>query len=170
MKEHPILFSGEMVRAILAGTKTQTRRVIKPQPKYDITSPHWTVPIYPPNVRRLWVRETWQLAPMPDHGVPWAYRATEPDFATAWRPSIFMPRAASRLTLELTSVRVERVQDISDIDLIREGIDPEYVGADQKQLRRSGYQYLWDSLNAKRGYSWESNPWVFVLSFKRIQP
>lgn len=183
MKEHPILFSGEMVRAILDGRKTQTRRVITPRPvSWD------SEPIYNTSARgwhfkggekykykcpygipgdRLWVRETWHEA-TPEPGFL-VYRATyrwPQDFK--WKPSIFMPREASRITIEVTDIRVERVQDISDEDVLAEGFR-----MDNTAIFSRGYQgamqILWDSINAKRGFGWNANPWVWVVSFKVIK-
>ena len=201
--ERPIIFSTEMVRAILDGRKTQTRRAIKPQPKdanqrYDL--PEWELwgggyPEHGKRVRcpygqpgdRLWVRETWAVAPLAIH-----YRAgndfksfpDEPrlyDYASTqgWRPSIFMPRWASRITLEVIDVRVERVQDISDADALAEGIyrysdhaawtytwnhdmPPHYYGKAVFAFRA-----LWDSINSRRGYGWDINPWVWVVEWAK---
>lgn len=194
MKERPILFSGAMVRAILEGRKTQTRRVIPndwwrcldPDDEDDRAA---AIPQCPYGVPgdRLWVRETWWQIPEPtarqlrDGADTWpkvAYAADESDvereenreFGWKLRPSIFMPRQFSRLTLEITSVRVERVQDISEGDASAEGV---YVGAEEPRATsgyygpRNAYKHLWDSINAKRGHSWESNPWVWVLEFRR---
>lgn len=203
MREHPILFSGAMVRALLDGAKTQTRRVVKPQPVYgDVAgtfaswmfkkrhaSGHW---LYP-NARsiilsecphgqigdRLWVRETFFPSPA-SHGGGNHYKATEVDDflpTMPWKPSIHMPRAASRITLEVTGVRVERLQDISEADAIAEGLTPAIVagqtlwelpnGAKVADPRRA-YCALWDSLNAARGYGWDVNPYVWIVEFKRI--
>ena len=198
MKERPILFSGEMVRAILDGRKTQTRRVIKPQPKKAMiyaacdsiwitkgetflpSQPKWIAP-YGQTGDRLWVRETWGIDPndwFPNPS-PSAigfmlnkiqYRADWKDepYHWGWHPSIFMPRWASRITLEITDVRVERLQDISEDDCWHEGIrlgGTVTFTAGYKILFRD----LWDKLNNKRGYSWKSNPWVWVIEFKRLE-
>lgn len=85
-----------------------------------------------------------------------------------WRPSIFMPRWASRITLELTAVRVERVQDISDEDAEREGVDT--TNSSISGYCRERFRKLWDFINAKRGYGWDANPWVWVVEFKRVKP
>lgn len=179
MNEHPILFSGEMVRAILAGRKTQTRRVVKGtalewlQPK--MFSPAFVamqdnkLSPYGYAGDLLWVRETW-CPDWTDHVI---YKAdggsaidagykTEP----RWRPSIHMPRAASRITLEVVSVRVERVQEVSPEDCFKEGVVPEKILHPVTPTRL--FSGLWDSINAKRGYSWESNPWVWVVEFKQV--
>ena len=84
----------------------------------------------------------------------------------SWRTPLFMPRWASRITLEITGLRVERLQDITEEDAVTEGLPPrEQTGFDTARYR---YHILWDSLNAKRGYAWDSNPWVWVIEFKRL--
>lgn len=207
-KERPILFSAPMVRAILAGRKTQTRRVMK-HPEYFgcLTGdcPHekqiecdnaislfakMDCPHGQPG-DRLWVRETWR----PQDGMTLEcqyadeieYRATDdqPKEPTDchWKPSIYMPRWASRITLEIVGVRVERVQDIGEEDAMAEGVtDLGGVWQSPQKTSRSrnggcicgsarlAYEELWDSLNAARGYGWEKNPWVWVIEFKRIKP
>lgn len=123
---------------------------------------------------RLWVRETWA-----EDGSRYTYRATNETWAWHWAPSIFMPRAASRITLEITDVRVERVQDISEEDARAEGVTRELRGprtypdrhaARSHETYRDAYMRLWDALNAKRGCGWAVNPWVWVISFQRAQP
>jgi hypothetical protein len=195
MKERPILFSGDMVQAILDGRKTQTRRVIKPQPEIITThdysikllqikgkgpwfegDPNRTCP-YGVVGDRLWVREMWCTEHRLDDikpskigeaaTVPIWYRATDDLNSVSlipgkWRPSIFMPRWASRILLEITDVRVERLQKISEADAVAEGAG--YWGCDTVEVFRD----LWDSINAKRGYSWSSNPWCWCISFKKI--
>lgn len=168
MKERPILFSAPMVKAILSGTKTQTRRIVKPQQfplGTCVACPYGTVG------DRLWVRETWLQVPA---GI--AFRADGGDHYGAggklkWRPSIFMPRAASRITLEVTGVRVERLQGISEDDAEAEGVaaEPHNGSCVDRRCFVKAYASLWDSLNAKRS-PWSSNPWVWVLSFRRITP
>ena len=189
VNERPILFSGQMVRAILDGTKTQTRRVVKGEWADSLTrevvanearrlQASCDCPYGQPG-DRLWVRETFHSCPhcvergVVPCGVP-LYRADPDDrplnpkcAAHAWRPSIFMPRWASRLTLEITEVRVERVQDISYADVIEEGCpSPAHTLASPED--HDWYIRLWDSLNARRGYSWESNPYVWALTFRRV--
>lgn len=194
MKEHPILFSGAMVRAILDGRKTQTRRVITPQPivepyRYGGMVVNWKDKISaPPNIAsealarfcpyggvgdHLWVRETWgirfyQYGLERTEGEQVVYRATD-DIQMRWTPSIHMPRAYSRITLELTGVRVERAQDISEADAIAEGVDyiPEAPAA---MNHRTAFAGLWNSINAARGYGWDVNPWVWVLEFQQVTP
>lgn len=228
MKERPILFSGEMVRAILEGRKTQTRRVLKPQPKVDgkylLWSPNknfhfdgrldqisWGIEDACPYGKfgdRLWVRETWVSGTMNGGDIWYRYRATdEKDVleGTKWKPSIFMKRHASRILLEVVSVRVERLQDISEEDAEAEGISqlfdektkrsrPEcnsdswknylwhgnwgQYGMGNKKSDAWHYQYsgyekardsfssLWEAINGPG--SWEKNPWVWVIEFKRV--
>ena len=211
MSEKPILFSGEMVRAILDGRKTMTRRVAKPQPvqvgdnlfdwdkgKVGVTfdKTWWDAKGKSPLTehapyqvgQRLWVRETWyydsHMHELTD-GEPDApdgrylhrlvYRATSPDWQVygGWKPSIFMPRWACRLELEVTAVRVERLQDISEEDAIAEGFVAKDVRIAPHMTRayhaRDGFVALWDSLNEKRGYGWAQNPWVWVVEFEKAQ-
>lgn len=139
----------------------------------------WVCPYGAPG-DRLWVRETWADTSRESKKCPVSYRASwdaDDDECRSfpWRPSIFMPRWASRIALEITGVRVQRVQDISEDDCKSEGIclqDPftvpyrgEYMAT--AELR---FSFLWDSINAKRGYPWASNPCVWVIEFKRIKP
>ena len=191
-RERPILFSAEMVCAILDGRKTQTRRVVKPQPRDhgdQPPMPRWgystdrkssIVVSYPPDVflpkhcpygapgDLLWVREAWADLRGKGFGAPFAYRANalthdgredadskrcRTDFGVKWKPSIHMPREASRLTLRITEVRVERVQDISGEDSGAEGC---------QSGTRYEFALLWDSINAKRGFGWDANPWVWA--------
>ena len=223
MADRPIIFSAPMVRAILAGTKTQTRRAIKAQPNATHDGePYWfiggyrvwgyrpatAVPLraggnpmpcpYGQPGDRLWVRETFvQGWPHNENGCPdqfdedgnerpmstW-YRASNPeliwctdgenDERTPWRPSIHMPRWASRITLEITAVRVDRLQDISEADAQAEGIQyserfngycigmAEHFHSNDP---RQSYLSLWEAING--GGSVEANPWVWVLEFKR---
>lgn len=189
MKERPIIFSGPMVKAILEGRKTQTRRVVKQPNRKDGAQ------LLPELLKEigvgsacpfgeigdhLWVRETWASAPTRNKTKPSnlkkgeliEYRATYPnDSHFAWRPSIHMPRAFSRLTLEVIKVRVERVQDISRNDICAEiGALPDYEGQPYRRDLTQLWIDLWDSINAKRGYGWSVNPWVWVIEFKRVQP
>jgi len=193
VKERPILFSADMVRAILDGRKTQTRRVVKGDPNLVRWMPiqinrnqGWENehgnPIncpYGQGGDRLWVKETW--ATTEQSGVHKSdaeiiYRATDPDWETiegwCWKPCIFMPRWASRIDLEITSIHVERLQDITEMDAIAEGMMFErYDGNTYDELpAKEKLADYWDSLNAKSGYPWESNPWVWVIEFKVIKP
>jgi hypothetical protein len=242
IKERPILFSGAMVRAILDGTKTQTRRVLK-LPRLSDTS--WIESVYQdgggnwiawssdspthaeftkkayPNGEgfhcphgkvgdRLWVRETFF-----DYG-HWACRSglwtSEADDPSDWywassndlakvryaaddpadieplnggyghrkMPSIFMPRWASRDLLHIKAVRVERVRDISSDDAEAEGVEwklnpngiYQWEGKEGRwhDYPQDAYRDLWDSINKARGFGWESNPWVWVITYERIEP
>lgn len=237
MNEKPIIFSGPMVRAILEGRKTQTRRVLKPQP---IRVNHMAAPrkqkrgdlfvgpdmlptsndrklvmglaegpgttrclgsqnyaeefcSYGKGGDRLWVRETHYLygywrkkaghwhfhqltkGVMDNNSVYYAVAEDSiesGDIATkrtarGWhkRPSIFMPRWASRTTLEITDIRVERLQEMTLSDCEAEGVFNE--GDHQCLLNQ--FEHGWNALNARRGYSWDSNPWVWVLSFRKVE-
>lgn len=231
-RERPIIFSGPMVRSILDGRKTQTRRVIAtpkdcepdwepllaadgscnikwmsfPLPGVKMGRTKWLRCPFGRPGERLWVREKWWVAELEGCGIgksflvyddEWRqgpYGAKEPSPATfrhihpgpaspvpKWgpHPSIHMPRWASRLTLEIVSVRVERVQDISGEDALAEGVDwllpghgpvpreAQYQGA---ASYRDGFELVWDAINAKRGFSFASNPWIWALEFRRVNP
>lgn len=197
MKERPILFSSEMVKAILDGRKTQTRRVIKPQPNFirwnsivlhkyaGWTDEHGTpfpCPYGQPG-DELWVRETWWKIPTPskrdwlngaDTWPEIAYPADDDHpsyYGWGWRkkPSIHMKREHSRIQLRVKDVRVERVQGISREDLLAEGID-DGCGNRCGEIAAQNWKSLWDSINASRGYNYDSNPWVWVICFERIKP
>jgi hypothetical protein len=221
-KERPILFNAPMVRAIMDGKKTQTRRLMTPQPfaqPEDLDD--GTFGVYAGDelagvIRchygrpgdRLWVRETWRTEELPDgqdgirfaadqEFVPIANTREASDIwlvdndngrhGTKWRPSIFMRRWASRITLEVTNVRVERLQDISEEDAMAEGVPPfgeEYSCFSLEQPIPCGegrpsfaagsrpyaasYAVLWDEINADRA-PWSANPWVWVVEFKRVE-
>lgn len=194
--EHPILFSGPMVRAILEGRKTQTRRIIKPQPTmrlelselpatigqwFDEKAFYWKCP-FGKIGDQLWVRETWfyqEWLNIPLNQLqPVQYAADETMGALEdWRkmPSIHMPRWASRITLEITDVRTERLQDIWEKshtfdECFREGIPQEttWDGEGAVPTPLALFIDLWNSINAKRGYSWASNPFVWCIAFKRM--
>lgn len=204
MKERPILFSGPMVRALLAGTKKQTRRIVTPQPFQASTgtwfwsngAQHhvWSEKPFPHIAHdckygdvgdRLWVKETFAYTGPELNDAPgFVYRATDPDWGTMegfkWKPSIFCPRMASRITLELTAVRVERLNDISDGDSKAEGIEssPGTYSGDRFWKNygmgnflgyftpRDSYRTLWESINGPG--SWALNPWVWVLEFRKL--
>lgn len=223
MKERPILFSDPMVRAILDGRKTQTRRVA---PIDDIRLTHhdggilaWSVRFAKPHKRalsshsggrfsedearrviaamycpygqpgdRLWVRETWRhieggavydaAGGVMDAFEPETkYRADWPLYRGRWKPSIHMPRWASRILLGVTGVRVERLQDISEADARAEGApcvdevsgrEALFPDADQAGSWRPGFRVLWESINGEG--SWDANPWVWVVEFERVTP
>lgn len=203
MRERPILFSGPMVRAILDGRKTQTRRFCSTHlpgaPKsfapYDYeNSKGKTVFGFNGGEEylefickfgrvedRLWVRESFGFAPSMNSVKPSkVYRQRvfykEDDKPTdgwidlypdKWRPSIFMPRWASRITLEITGVRVERLQDITVEDIIAEGLSTTLREHDACCHLNEQWIDLWDSINADRA-PWDSNPWVWVIEFKTI--
>jgi hypothetical protein len=257
VKEHPILFSAPMVRAILAGTKTQTRRIVKPQPVQPVERPlkhtarhagsyfdaycserktdenprgmsdrwcWWTADDRPDPLStircrygapgdELWVRETWYcdnttapnwnrgktIEPTADLVAEWResmyYRAdaksrdelaarARPECACSefggkspWRPSIHMPRWASRIALDVTGVRVERLHDITDADAKAEGaawridtggdLNGAFSHVDTPIGYRNHFRDLWKSINGAA--SWDANPWVWVIEFKRVQ-
>lgn len=175
--EKPIVFSTPMVKAILEGRKAMTRRVIKPQPYLNDVGrlawiiSGWTTPEEiaekaPYHVgHKLWVRETWRVHHGDEGTQCLEYKADAADnLMPHWKPSIFMPRWASRITLEVTGLKVERVQDITESDVVAEGIQDTGAGD-----LRAMFAVLWSSINAKRGYGWAVNPWVWCISFKREQ-
>ena len=184
MKERPILFSAPMVRALLNGTKTQTRRVVKCHVEdYGIIRHTETVCPYGQFGDRLWVRETW-WRDEEDNSIIYRVDANsdivdvnkhETGLAKYnWRPSIFMPRAASRITLEITAVRVDRLQDISEGDARAEGARNLDVASGRETLdpySRQGscvahYKHIWQEINGPD--SWDANPWVWVIEFKKV--
>jgi hypothetical protein len=165
MKERPILFSGEMVRAIQAGRKSQTRRIVNGDVVEGATAKGCP---YGTTGDRLWVRETFATG----YGGIF-YRASEGDNCKSisgaivpWKPSIFMPRKLSRLTLEIMAVRVERLQDISEFDAIAEGVLPCGHDSFHTDQHSCSYKTLWESINGHE--SWKSNPWVWVVTFKQV--
>jgi hypothetical protein len=213
MKEHPIIFSGPMIRAILEGRKTQTRRIVKfssksispngpyvesdGNPESLLTAVHELQKLstklacpYGTIGDRLWVRESFaRVEPYPQigeryempmgapvsevHREYWrkriAFKAdTDESFNQKWKPSIHMPRWASRITLEITDIRIERIQEVSDSDAFSEGIQ---ATVNEGQLddgtAKGAFKALWNSINVKRA-SWESNPYVWALTFRRI--
>ena len=212
MTERPILFSGPMVRAILDGRKTQTRRVVTPAPPQRVAGIYRPFPAEPNNWQgygrdslihwygkcrqgvpgdRLWVKETYRLEqgagkPSQAEGYLVHYEADgapnpEHEWGVQARPSIHMPRWACRLLLEITDVRVERLQDCSEADARAEGVFPAAVyGGEVKSWlpaedRRErfydtaveAYAALWDAINGPG--AWAANPWVWAISFRRIQ-
>jgi hypothetical protein len=224
VKERPILFSGPMVRAILDGMKTQTRRVVSLQPPKEIrlalvvntfSRPDYSQALFfrGPTVEstsygepvkcpygkpgdRLWVKENWRVVDnntdsnmliyryeadqpnYPTRHLPddfWSYvpnkifeKYTGADYSSKLRPSIFMPRWASRITLEITNVRIEQVQSISERDAYLEGIPLVISNEDNYITPQSRYKDLWESINSKK-YPWSSNPWVWVIEFKVVR-
>jgi len=238
--DKPILFSSPMVRAILEGRKTQTRRVVNFVPGdaganieahigwlsveqdksksftfYDCVGPKKYTPdaIYADGYfspygqagDQLWVRETWGAVSPDEYVRPLEeckieYRADLPvgstdfpgewpadeargsDEAPRWRPSIHMPRWASRITLDVVNVRVERVQEITREDAKAEGVDNVWHWDEERNARHpehfrrgllnpyvANYSVLWDAINSGRGFGWDANPWVWVIEFKVVQ-
>ena len=213
MKETPLLFKPEMVRATLReiNPKEQTRRLISKLLKFGMITEFGVsdTPGYDWHFRdkrmlwndishdmlleccpygkvgdRLWVKETWAARPDQDHlppsqcddtGLWWkaSLNGTETGYAAChgkWRPSIFMPRWASRILLEITAIRVERLQDISDADAKAEGVSfgniTDQVTGEIDCDAVEAYRYLWEKINGAG--SWDDNPWVWVVEFKRI--
>lgn len=193
MKARPILFSTEMINALLDGRKTQTRRVVKVNHagRAQLGGRNWHIDD-PDAVRAcpygvpgdlLWVREAHYIIgehPGPRPGSRWThYRAdgsnnqNDPaQWHGPWKPGIHMPRHASRLTLRLTDVRVQRVQEIGLDDTLAEGA-PRHDHMDGAirvtTWPTDWYRSLWESLNAARGYEWNANPWVWAISFEVIK-
>lgn len=235
--ERPIIFNAEMVRAVLDGRKTQTRRIVKPQPELTKTSGFsWNGAVYGagsddretnrnfahvkcPFGRpgdRLWVRETWAVVShafsddglmidyVPDRpakavhekpfgkgyysghtiyaadgGFTWADDDGCVDGRSCWKPSVHMPRWASRIDLEITGVRVERLQALSPCDAVREGLiklpasgryclnaGAQYFGGASHDAREV-FSWLWSSIYGEK--SWQANPWVWVVEFKMVE-
>lgn len=218
MTERPILFSAPMVRAILEGRKTQTRRIVRLKPGQQVDERddgsswpwtdydgadmwHWLPCPYGQPGDRLWVRETWAVPHALDGRKPryvpadarFHYRADEDAGGLRWRPSIHMPRWASRITLEITEVRVERLQEIGEADAIAEGLkritkdggatikhgipdrdglpgtdDTGWPWRDWSADPRVAFRRLWESIHGPD--SWAANPWVWVVGFSRVAP
>jgi hypothetical protein len=213
MKERGIVMSGSHPVDILEGRKTMTRRVMNPQIRWLDSAWYYQNPRYDngdgvhyfhsvqitPSVMELvlkccpygqvgdglWVRETWW---QDQSGGCWAYKADGGEWPVTncggqSKSSRFMPRWASRILLEITELKVERLQDIDNHDSWREGIpefskwpsglichNPERIEKGWGLEARDCFAHLWDSLNAKRGYSWDSNPWVWVIGFCLLSP
>lgn len=196
MKERPILFNSEMVRALLDGRKTMTRRVIKDYKIRRLSSRHEFATSGPHQLSLketpgyayvelesgslvglpcpygqsgdlLWVKERIQRGYCGDMSMSRYMADGFPTVADAWPwkrdylPSIHCPRGLSRITLEITDVRVERVQQISSHDAKQEGVS-------EGISPRAEFVALWDSINAARGFGWEVNPWVWCVEFRRI--
>jgi len=178
MKERPMMFTGATVQAILEGRKTQTRRIVKPQPLIGpCRSCLLMSPLGMPG-EHIWVKETWAETHNAKRTTAYVYRSDDPEIKVKrWRSAMFMPRRASRINLEITDIRMERLQDVTDSDAKAEGIylhsSHGLYNADHTKMwggrtRVEGYRALWDSLNEKRGFGWNKNPWVWVITFKRI--
>ena len=200
MKEKPILFSGPMIRAILANTKTQTRRIFKPdRMTWDANGRYTTYAMrggelsttgsgpfkpsswlhycpYGQPGDRLWVRESFARVPTACGSEDIVFAADYQDGSdraagVRYTPSIHMPRAVSRITLEITSVRVERLQDIDLANALAEGIsDTGALILDSAGNEQGGpiaeYAVLWEQINGPG--SWAANPWVWVIEFRRL--
>ncbi|EBB0448452.1 hypothetical protein GID46_15345 [Salmonella enterica] len=206
MKERGMIFNAEMVRAILDGRKTQTRRVLATYQDAVKFCPEWDVngkqifivlgekdhtgmnpvitaipcPFGQPG-DRVWVRETFRVHSRATDVATLVYRASvrnswteqthrvpvavcnKPATPEKWTPSIHMPRWASRITLEITGVRVERLNSITESDAEAEGVTDTGFG----DLLVDGYRYLWKSIYGEE--SWADNPWVWVIEFKRVK-
>ena len=178
--EHPIIFSTDMIRAILDGWKTQTRRVIKgilPNDKWLAGLPDVKCPFGQVG-GTLWVRESFR-AHLKDYGGELGvggvvqYKASQlNDKGTdivlgKWRPSIFMPKWASRLTLEITDIKVQRLQEITEEDAQAEGVTrpPNYSLTPHY---KEWFSYLWDTIHKKKD-RWQDSPWVWAISFERLK-
>jgi hypothetical protein len=189
-KERPILFKGEMVRAILEGRKTQTRRIVKPQPYLDdrgnLIYDKWNfgqTAFGKPNLDnlakmkcpygqvgdRLWVRETWGICPDYNQVKYKADRGSDDRDVYKWKPSIHMKRKYSRINLEITGIRIERLQDITEKDAQTEGVSRLNLGDLGIETNKSAFRSLWDNINASMGYGWNKNPWVWVVEFRRVK-
>jgi hypothetical protein len=192
-RERPILFSGPMVQAILDGRKSQTRRMVKARElglwnKTDCERDGDGWPLYEDDMGdyqrlscpygkpgdRLWVRETWKTAPGGGEDVYYRADGHIDIKEWPWKPSIFMPRWASRITLEVTGVRVERLWQITEADAIAEGCREEEGSPEDIAILGPGswtakleYMMLWEEINGEG--SWAKNPWVWVVSFRRVQ-
>jgi len=225
----PILFTGEMVRAILDGRKTQTRRILKSafpkqwpepvrladdegntgalnDPKYwgypcaedgcDMSLADWAYVLCPHGKigDYLWVRENFAVYGDDDKYV--LHFQADVQRGSGWKPSIHMPRKYSRLTLQITDIRVQRVQDISEEDAAAEGVEENWLGylatgsngfggqgwtpengwrnylddedGEPSYSAKESFKSLWDSINAKRGFGWHENPWVWAITFQTI--
>jgi len=198
--ERPIIFSTDMVRAILEGRKTQTRRPIKPQPEnnspvyWDEDCQCWKQdyiddyayaggpPIYVADSfdcpfkkgMRLWVRESFlpKGIGIAEKMFGCLYKANgdKTPYGKPWRSPIYMPRWASRITLKITDIRVERVQGVQVRDIQAEGITASLMQdqTDMADQLRDKFKELWNSINIKKGFGWDENPWVWVLEFKTV--
>lgn len=190
-KERPILMSSSMIQAILSGDKTQTRRMVKPQPDkqmFPVGMGYWSE--WPKRLDYpyqkcpygeigdvLWCRETWLRSNYVERdeedniisSTPseYYYKASWEGGSRKWKPSIFMPKEACRIRLEITDVRVERLQDISENDAIAEGIKTvDWMHLPTSDPCVCGYSVLWEKINGKG--SWRDNPFIWVINFKRI--
>ena len=193
----PILFNTEMVLAILDGRKTCTRRVAKNVPdhthriepvyendrfQFDCfyssyvaaldADADFCMPCFPPYQQGdiLYVRETWCKGSWMNEKERYYYKADDNDFHCVWHPSIHMPKEAARIWLKVTDVRVERLQEISGEDLIKEGID--FFRSNYVRVAFDEYKNIWNSTIKKSDldrYSWQANPWVWVIEFEQCE-
>lgn len=188
MKERPILFSGAMVRAILDGSMTQTRRFVKGEalrwladgftPEFVADYKNKLCPYGQPG-DRLWVRETWARDSEDDalfyradvgsgnEADEWQRNIDDGANGYRWRPSIHMPRDVSRITLEVTGVRVERLQEIGEVDARAEGAPWAACSSPQVGSHKAGFAQLWEGINGAE--SWSANPWVWVIEFEVVK-
>lgn len=192
----PIIFSTPMVQAILDGRKTQTRRIVKANivDRFVLDDSGNILGSYTEGMHEayptiddapyqegdiLWVRETWSIhecvkcqAGIPALGgeckCKYVYRASYGATDFRWKPSIHMPKEAARIFLKVTDVRVERLQDITEEDAIAEGMSKTLADGVVFISAKGNFHVFWDSLNIKRGYGWDTNPWVWVIEFERI--
>lgn len=198
-KSHPMILTGESIRAILENRKSQTRPIVKwplkagsrkPLIEVELASAQglwrggdgdgWNVfecPYGQPG-DRLWIRETWAI--IPDDGGTIIFRADDPEdnwkqeADVKWNSPLSLPREDARLWLEIISVRAERLQDITEADIIAEGITvniaAQMTGIPWSSLPtlHHGFAQAWDFINGKRA-QWESNPWVWVIEFKQSE-
>lgn len=193
MTYRPILFNIDMVRAVLTGQKTQTRRAIKPQP----TNPRWNnigwlgwddghgyrmkSPCEVGDV--LWVRETWSTTDKcglypnwPSTGIHYMYKADDPTCDSAkearWYPSIHMPKEAARIFLQVKGVRAEQLQEITSYDCIHEGVSKAVLFTLGEEFTKGIFAAIWESTLKKADlpkYGWDANPWVWVIQFERCE-
>ncbi len=186
MRERPILFNTEMVRAILEGRKTCTRRVLKQpfevHPNGYITKSRGNerlcpyIPPYQPG-DILYVRETWCKGSYGNEKEKYYYKADDNNFFCTWHPSIHMPKEAARIWLKVTDVRVERLQEITDDGAKAEGANwknGKNVGWEEKMRRTAVERFaeIWNSTIKKSDldrYGWDVNPWVWVVEFERCE-
>ena len=209
--EKPILFNTTMVQAILQGNKTTTRRIVKSQPKHSVDNVSMCDGIVSFNERELsrfdvcestivkkpykvgdtiWVRETWQESECFDYNMKdqYCYKADNAtneyaeQFNIKWRPSIHMPRVAARLFLKVTDVRVERLQDMTEVGAKAEGIrgfskdgelykyshTDEFVWIDAPSTATEAFKMLWNPIYFKQSNGWNENPWVWIIEFENI--
>lgn len=217
MADKPTIFADHSVRSILAGEKTKTRRIVKPQP----ASPKWTRKRWVeagsddtahfdlkcpyPVGRILWVREAWAVMRVDYTSLGWegegiveldsykskpadrpgecyypVYRADgyEPCESESWRTPLFMPRWASRISLKVTAVKAERLQDITEEDAVAEGYEAHRAHRDYAMMHyhpyaataRDNFSYSWDTINKDKGWGWSENPYVWAVTFELCRP